>query len=234
MTDEPSPATGEPPAGVEGDPLAACTAVLMTVPYEVARRLQAFLRANDVACRIRKSDVSAEDLAKEALRSMSPDAAAALNSPIGRLIKGRLTRDLKAEISVQAPGLAMTYDVLVRPEDLPPELAGATAGQPSGTATDPNDPWDRPGTASDMFSAAGTEPDAPAETPAAPTGSPVALCELPWDAAWKLVSDLAAAGIPAAVLEPENPAGGTPMGRRIVPVGVRPADLERAKAMIER
>jgi len=160
MSDDPSPAA-------EGDPLAVCTAVLMTVPLEIARRLQTFLRANDVACRLRKSDVTAEE--------------------------------------ERAPGFAAAYDVLVRPEDLPQELAG-----PAGDATD----------------AGPTGASPPAE------GTPVALCELPWNAAWKLVSELTAAGIPAAVLEPEAPSGDTPMARRIVPVGVRPADLERARALV--
>ena len=224
MSDE-HPFGGSSPAPAEGDPLAACTAVLMTVPYEVAHRFEMFLRANEVACRIRPSDVSADDVAKRALGS---GADVVPGGPIGRLIKGRLGRDLNAEITVRTSGAVKAYDVLVRPQDLPPALAGSPAGEPTaGTSQD--DPWGRPATVSAV---AGTSVDAGAQRSDSVAGA-VAVCELPWEAAWKLVADLAAAGIPAAVMEPEAPAGGTPMERRIVPVGVRPDDLERARGMVE-
>ena len=74
--------------------LDACTAVLMTVPYGVASRLEAFLLTNGVACRTRTSTLTPEQLAQEALRQASPAAASLLDSPVGRLFMGKLQRDL--------------------------------------------------------------------------------------------------------------------------------------------
>lgn len=230
MSDAGSPEDARPASpAVAGDPLAACTAVLVTVPYEIAKRLQTFLAANDVPCRVRKSDVTAERLAREALDSMSEADLVVARGPLGRFVKGRLTRDLAAEITVQAPALVATYDVLVRPEDLP---AGASA-EPAGAEDEDEDPWARPGDRPAGPAPSGV--DGATETPgiAGGGGAPVPVTDLLWDAAWELVASLAAAGIPAAVLEPDPSTANLPMARRRVPVAVRPADVERARDLIE-
>jgi hypothetical protein len=64
--------------------------------------------------------------------------------------------------------------------------------------------------------------------------APVALTELPWDEAFALAERLTAEGIPAAVMAAEAHDRDQHMGARIVPVGVRPADLERAKTLLAR
>lgn len=208
---------------VAGDPLAACTAVLVTVPYEIAKRLQAFMAAHEVPCRVRKSDVTAEHLARATLGSMSDTDVVLPRGPLGRFVKGRLTRDLAAEITVQAPALVAAYDVLVRPEDLPAD----TSSDPAGT----DDPWARPGDRPVHPAPGGV--DTASGSRAGGGDAPVPVTELLWDQAWELVATLAAAGIPAAVLEPDPSTANLPMTRRRVPVAVRPADLERARDLIE-
>jgi hypothetical protein len=198
---------------------AACTAVLMTVPYEVAKRLEVFLNANGVPCRIRKSDVTPEALAEEALRSAAPEASEALRGPIGRVLKAKLKRDVAADIKVQASGMLSAYDVLVRPDDLPSELARVDAGPRA----------DAGGTVATAGAPAAAAPSGAATTPA---GTLVTVGELTWNAAWELVASLEVAGIPAAVLEPSATTAHLPMERRTVPVAVRPEDADRARALI--
>jgi hypothetical protein len=62
---------------------------------------------------------------------------------------------------------------------------------------------------------------------------PVALCELPWEQAWRLTERLIAAGIPAAIMPGEGGDRDKPMQSRTVPVGVRQRDLERARAFVD-
>lgn len=216
--------------------LEACTAVLMTVPREVASRLEAFLVANGVACRIRTSAITKEQLAQEALRQASPSAASLLDSPVGRLFKGKLQRDLKAEIELHASGFAEQYDVLVRPEDLPPGLA-PSAATPTATDTGPTvaeaDPWARPGEAGGAAQGDAGPPAAPVPAVVAAGGTaPVPLIQLPWDQAWALIGRLADAGIAAAVMESETSARDVPMSDRVVPVGVQAEHLERARSFL--
>ncbi len=160
-------------ASAEGDPLAACTAVLATVDGGAAERIERFLRANDILCRIR------------------PNAGVALQG-------------------AAAEGPPM-WDVLVRPEVLPGDLGEGEAAPPA--AQEP------------------VRSDAPRDAPSA--AEPVVLCELPWDDAWRLAERLIASGIPAAVMAGESGDRDRPMGDRQVPVGVRPSDLERARAFLE-
>lgn len=68
----------------------------------------------------------------------------------------------------------------------------------------------------------------------ADAGEPAVLCELTWNEAWRLTERLIAAGIPAAVMAGEGGDRDKPMSARTVPVGVRPDDLERARAFLER
>jgi hypothetical protein len=218
--------------------LEQCTAVLMTVPFAVARRLESFLGANGVACRIRRTTLTAEQLAEEALRSASPDAARLLDSGIGRLFAGRLRRELKAEIQIHASGLTEQCDVLVRPSDLPADAAVApvAGGASGGEADSGRDPWARPGEPTAVATTgSGTEAD-PGRVadagPAAAGSGAVELCQLPWNQAWALVERLGAAGIAAAVLAPETTARDVPMADRVVPVGVQAGDLERARGFL--
>jgi hypothetical protein len=231
--------------------LEACTAVLMTVPREVASRLETFLLANGVACRTRGSTLTPEQLAEEALRQASPTAASLLDSPVGRLFKGKLQRDLRAEIELHASGFEHPYDVLVRPEDLPAGLVPAAPATDEVAGPEPpaerepaaapatgggSDPWARPGEAAPASAedpvAQGATPEVPAVVAASGAAAPVVLCQLPWDQAWALVARLADAGIAAAVMEAESAARDVPMADRMVPVGVEPENLERARGLL--
>jgi hypothetical protein len=209
-------------AGEEPVDLDACTAVLLSVPQQVAERIESFLTANGIACRIHhNTEMTPERLAEGYLRE-SPEASRVLDLPLlGPLLRGRLGEDLKAEIKVVGSEISPVWDVLVRPEDLPgsadrggqrtPELNVPVPGRVP--AVEPSD----------------AQPD-PSEAVA--VGSPIVLCELPWDQAWALTQRLNEAGIPAAVMAPEEPNRDRPMAARIVPVGVRPEDADRAQAFI--
>lgn len=204
---------GEEPIDVE-----ACTAVLLSVPQQVAERIESFLTANGIPCRIRlNTEMTPERLAEEYLRQ-SPEASRVLDMPLlGPLLRGRLGDDLKAEIKVVGSEIPPVWDVLVRPEDLP---ASADPGGPRTPRLN--------------VPVAGMEPisgDPGLPEAAAAPGSPAVLCELPWEQAWALTQRLNESGIPAAVMAPEEPDRDRPMAARIVPVGVRPEDLERARAL---
>jgi hypothetical protein len=138
---------------------------------------------------------------------------------VGEAIRGHIGERLQG-ITIDASEILPVWDVLVRPEDLPDEAdppakpAGLNVPAPALIATEP---------------AVGTESEPPVAD-AAP-GGPVVLCELPWSQAWALTERLIAAGIPAAVMAPEEPDRDRPMSTRIVPVGVRPEDLDRARSV---
>jgi hypothetical protein len=209
-------------SGVE-EPLGddACTAVLLSAPREIAERIEAFLSANRIACRIRlNTEMTPERLAEEYVRQ-SPTASRVLDMPlVGPLLRGRLSEDLRAEIQVIGSEIPPVWDVLVRPEDLAgvPEPASGTTRptEPLGGALGSEDPL-----------AAGTTAGGTAQAP----GSLVVLCELPWDQAWALTERLNAAGIPAAVLQADTDRD-RPMDTRVVPIGVRPEDMERARSYL--
>jgi hypothetical protein len=147
--------------------------------------------------------------------------------PVAERIESFLTMNgiacrirLNAEMqggAIDASGIQPVWDVLVRPEDLPGEEAAparpARLNVPVSGALVAEEPAE--------MGPPGTE-----ESP----GGPVILCELPWNDAWALTQRLNAAGIPAAGLAPEEPDRDRPMAARIVPVGVRPEDLERARS----
>lgn len=200
--------------------LDACTAVLLSVPQQVAERIRSFLVANGVPCRIRRNtEMTPERLAAEYL-AQAPGAARVLDLPLlGPLVRGRLSKDLKAEIEVVGSDLPPVWDVLVRPEDLPDpgSEVSAAAGTPRLNVTSP-DP--------------GSGPDVPPE--GASPDAPVVLTELPWDEAFALAEQLTGEGIPAAVMTAETHDRDRHIATRVVPVGVRPADLERATTFLHR
>jgi hypothetical protein len=158
-----------------------------------------------------------ERLAEEYLRSSGRDPSGLLDAPIvGPLLRGQLGRDLKAEIKVVGSEVPPMWDVLVRPEDMPEKEDHAEAGSDTTAAmVEPE-----------------TRVTSVADAPPAVDG-PVLLCQLSWDDAWRLIERLSAAGIPAAVMEGEGDDRDRPMNVRIVPVGVRAEDLERAGTFIE-
>jgi hypothetical protein len=206
----------------EDDPtldLEACTAVLLSVPQQVAERIRSFLVANGILCRIRRNtEMTPERLAAEYLEQ-APGGAQVLDMPLlGPLLRGRLSKDLKAEIEVVGSDLPPVWDVLVRPEDLPPGWSEPAAGPDARRLNVPS-------------------PDMVAQPEPAPEGAspdaPVVLTELQWDEAFALAERLNAAGIPAAVMAAETADREVQMGARIVPVGVRPVDLDRARAHLE-
>jgi hypothetical protein len=203
-------------AGAEGGDPTTCTAVLLSVPRQVAERLESFLTANGIPCRIQlNAEMTPERLAEEYLRG-SPEASRVLDVPLlGPLLRGRLAEDLKAEIQVVSSDIPPVWDVLVRPEDLP------------GAADDAIGAPDAP-----RLNVPPSAADARPAAPAPESTSPTVVCELPWDEAWALIERLNAAGIPAAVMAAEAPDRDRPMQARIVPVGVRPEDVERAAAFI--
>lgn len=196
--------------------LEACTAVLLSVPQQVAERIRSFLVANGISCRIRlNTEMTPERLAAEYLEQ-APGAAQVLNMPLlGPLLRGRLSKDLKAEIEVVGSDLPPVWDVLVRPEDLPDPVSEPTAEPDAPRLNVPSpDAVARPDAALE-----GASPDAP-----------VVIAELPWDEAFALAERLNAAGIPAAVMAAGTADREVQMGARIVPVGVRPGDLDRARS----
>jgi hypothetical protein len=199
--------------------LEACTAVLLSVPQQVADRIRSFLVGNGIPCRIRRSaEMTPERLAAEYLEQ-APGAAQVLDMPLlGPLLRGRLSKDLKAEIEVVASDLPAVWDVLVRPADLPDRGAQTTTGPEAPRLNVPS-------------SGLVEEPDASLE--GASPGAPVVLVELPWDEAFALAERLNAEGIPAAVMAGEGADRDVQMGARVVPVGVRPVDLDRARAFLE-
>lgn len=198
--------------------LEACTAVLLSVPQQVAERIRSFLVANGISCRIRlNTEMTPERLAAEYLEQ-APGAAQVLNMPVlGPLLRGRLAKDLKAEIEVAGSDLPPVWDVLVRPEDLPDPLSEPTAQPDAPRLNVPSpDAVARPDAALQ-----GASPDAP-----------VLIAELPWDEAFALTERLNAAGIPAAVMAAGTADREVQMGARVVPVGVRPGDLDRARGYL--
>ena len=170
--------SGEEPVDPEG-----CTAVLLSVPQQVAERIGSFLTANGIACRIR------------------------LNTE---------------GITIDASEVLPVWDVLVRPEDLP-----GSADGPARKAPELNLP-----VLGRVSAVEPSEPEPERADAAAAVGSPTVLCELPWDQAWALTRRLNEAGVPAAVMAPEEPNHDRPMSERVVPVGVRPEDLARAQAFV--
>lgn len=198
--------------------LEACTAVLLSVPQQVAERIRSFLVANGISCRIRlNTEMTPERLAAEYLEQ-APGAAQVLNMPVlGPLLRGRLSKDLKAEIEVVGSDLPPVWDVLVRPEDLPDPLSEPTAQPDAPRLNVPSqDSVARPDAALE-----GASPDAP-----------VVIAELPWDEAFAFAERLNAAGIPAAVMAAGTADREVQMGARVVPVGVRPGDLDRARGYL--
>ena len=202
---------------------AACTAVLFTVPREVASRLEGFLRANGIACVIRQNEMTAEQVATEMLRQTQPGAARVLNTPfVGRMMRARVKKDLNAEIKITGASMPAMFDVLVRPEDLPTALTPVS--KPVAEAAD--GPWAREGQAS--------EPIASPVAAVAPTDAPdTVLCARPWDRAWEIVSLLGEQGIQAAILPNEESTTAPSIDSGMFRVGVRAHDLERAQGLIE-
>jgi hypothetical protein len=209
-------------AGSEAIDPEACTAVLLSVPRPVAERIESFLRANGIACRTRpNTEMTPERLAEEYLEQ-SPGASRLQQLPfVGEAVRTQIGERLQG-IEIDASEILPVWDVLVRPEDLPEVSADAQSADPVD-ATPPrlNVPVEA---ASAEDPGLGEQADAPAVP-----GSPVVLCELPWSEAWNLTQRLIQAGIPAAVLAAEDPDRDRPMSQRIVPVGVREEDLERAR-----
>ena len=197
-----------------GEDLAGCTTVLLSVPREIASRIESFLRANDIACRIRlNTEMTPERLAEEHMRSSGRDPSGLFDAPIlGPLLRGRLGQDLKAEIEVVGSEIPPVWDVLVRPQDMPD--AGERAAAGGGTT------------------ASTVAPELAGVAEAPPEGT-VVLCELAWDDAWRLTERLSAAGIPAAVMAGEGGDRDRPLDARTVPVGVRPEDLEQARTFLD-
>jgi hypothetical protein len=190
---------------------AACTAALLTVPREVASKLEGFLRANGIACRIRKNEMTPEQVAEAMLRQTQPGAAGVLDTPfVGRMMRARMRKDLKAEVTVS--GMPAMFDVLVRPEDLPTATSAGKA----------EDAWAR-------------EPEVSAAPVAtSPNDAPnTVLCERPWDRAWEIVSRLGEQGIQASILPNEEGTTAPSIDSGIFRVGVRAQDLERAQGLVE-
>lgn len=200
-----------------------CTAVLLSVPRPVAERIESFLTANGIACRTRPNiEMTPERLAEEYLEQ-SPGASRLLQLPfVGETVRAQIGERLQG-ITIDASEILPVWDVLVRPDDLSEAPADAQVSDP----VDARPP--KLNVPVDATSAEDPDPDAPAVP-----GSPVVLCELPWSEAWNLTQRLIQAGIPAAVLAAEDPDRDRPMSQRIVPVGVRPEDADRAKALIDR
>ena len=162
---------------------------------------------------------------------VDPEACTALlvsvPQPIAERIESFLTSNgiacrirLNTEIDVAGSEIPPVWDVLVRPDDRPTgeEEAGPGPARLNDPVPGPVEP--------NLTVDGGREPPGAEAEP----GGPVVLCELPWSQAWALTERLIAAGIPAAVMAPEESDRDRPMSTRIVPVGVRPEDLDRARS----
>jgi hypothetical protein len=209
-------------ADVSEADLDECTGVLMTVPLPIARRLETFLLANGVACKIRRNDaVTPEQLAEDAVRSATPQAAKMLDSPlVGRLLRTRIKHAAKAEIEVTGSELLPAYDVLVRPETLPAKVAPEETPSTRDEPKQSTDPWARPGEVST------------AAAPANVGAGMSAITALPWDAAWSLAGRLQDADIPATVLPvADGPGASGSIGEAMFQVVVQSADAARAQEL---
>jgi hypothetical protein len=187
------------------------------VPRWQAERLAGFLQARGIPHRLREvfNDpvAPAADLEGE-LRSRSPAAGYAFDAPIiGRMLRFRLRRELRNVEGELAMLRERRHDVLVRPQDIDAAKEMAKQVLPE-------------------------EPSAPGgEQAAVPAASDAlelaAVTHLPWEDAWRLAQRLTAAGVPASVMADDPGQGRSiPLSRRVVPVGVRPGDLERARALL--
>jgi hypothetical protein len=181
-------------------------AILVTVPFEIAKRLEAFLHGHGIVCEIQKVDTPAAPApagAKPMLSSEPYDSG--MRHAAKNLLKIRSTPPKLPDLVVEKAPRPL-YDVVVREEDL--RLEGVEAA------------GDDPGVLEMVDGVA---------------GELVVLCHLPWNEAWALAGRLTDAGIPAAAVpDPADEDRETALDQRIVPVAVRPEDLEAARTALER
>lgn len=212
--DEAAAETGQPSAEPQeraeepAESLPEGMAVLVSVPFEVAKRLEAFLVAHRIVCEVRKQERGSAGPSQKGSTSAPSSATEPYDSGMRHaarnLLKVRSTPPTLPDL-VSEKDPRTLYDVLVRQEDLAP-AAGADAG---------------PGEEPEML-----------EMVEGVAGELVVLCRLPWQEAWALAGRLTDDGIPAVAVPDAAEDREMTLERRIIPVAVRPEDLETARAAI--
>ncbi len=192
-----SPDAGRIPPGM---------AILVSVPFEIAKRIESFLRAHGIASDVQKADGDpTEAPAKTVKPKLSPEPYdSGMRNAAKNLLRIRSTPPKLPDLAIDRDPRP-SYHVLVLEED----LASVAEDTPTG----------------------GTEALEMVEGVA---GELVVLCHLPWQEAWALAARLTDDGIPAVAVPDADEDRETALDRRVVPVAVRPEDLEAARAALQR
>ena len=206
---QPSPDAGpEEPTSAEGAVEPTRTppgmAILVSVPFEIAKRIESFLVGHGIACEIQRVDTPAkQDPATATKPRLSHEPYdSGMRHAAKNLLRFRSTPPTLPDLTFgQDP--RPVYDVLVREEDL--AVAGAE-GEETG--------------------------DEMLEMVQGVAGELVVVSRLPWQEAWALAARLTEEGIPAAAVPEGDDDRETALDKRIVPVAVRPEDLEAARAAL--
>ncbi|MGZ8566806.1 MAG: hypothetical protein ACXWXS_07120 [Actinomycetota bacterium] len=181
-------------------------AILVSVPFEIAKRIESFLRAHGIACEVQKVEVGpVEAPAKVTKPKLSAEPYdSGMRHAAKNLLKIRSTPPNLPDLIVDRDPRPL-YDVLVLEGDL-----ASTADDTASTGTET------------------------LEIVEGVAGELVVLCHLPWQEAWALAARLTDEGIPAVAVPDAEGDRETALDRRVVPVAVRPEDLEAARAALQR
>ncbi len=182
-------------------------AILVSVPFEIAKRIESFLQTHGIACEVQKVDVGpAEAPPKGAKPKLSAEPYdSGMRHAAKNLLKIRSTPPKLPDLVADRDPRPL-YDVLVREEDLASTADHAAAA----------------GSAETLEIVEGV------------AGELVVLCHLPWQEAWALAARLTDEGIPAVAVPDADEDRETALDRRVVPVAVRPEDLDAARAALQR
>jgi hypothetical protein len=181
-------------------------AILVSVPFEIAKRIESFLRAHGIVCDVQKADGDpTEAPAKTAKPKLSAEPYdSGMRHAAKNLLKIRSTPPKLPDLVIDRDPRP-SYHVLVLEEDLASVADDAATG---GAET--------------------------LEIVEGVAGELVVLCHLPWQEAWALAARLTDEGIPAVAVPDADEDRETALDRRVVPVAVRPEDLEAARAALQR
>jgi hypothetical protein len=187
-----------------GPPLPPGMAVLVSVPFEIAKRLESFLLAHGVVCELRKRepDQPAGPTTPGRKPSTPEPYDSGMRQAARNLLKVRSTPPKLPDLAMEKDPRPL-YEVLVREEDL--ALAGT----------------DTEGAVPEQL-----------EMIEGVAGEMVVLCRLPWHEAWALAGRLTEGGVPAVAVPDTGEDREVALEQRVIPVAVRPEDLEAARAAI--
>jgi hypothetical protein len=201
------PGTAEASAEDMRQDLPAGMAVLVSVPFEIAKRLESFLQAHGIACEVRKPGPEPEGPSPKGSKKPEPGAEpydTGMRHAARNLLKVKSTPPPLPDLTLERDPRPV-YDVLVREEDL---ARSAVAGEAVEGTTE-------------ML-----------EMIEGVAGELVVVAHLPWQDAWALAGRLTEGGIPAVAVPEAGEDRETTLERRIIPVAVRPEDLEAARVAL--